>query len=120
MHRLNATEIIWMQTNSSALLHQDRWIKDAMEHLKVRAVICCLTATLKGFSFELESSRSSSNLLSSLLQFFEGQLVTAMKDDGWNGYEEANNTQWSLAGSLFYSIIVITTIGESFLPQSST
>jgi hypothetical protein len=36
-----------------------------------------------------------------------------MKEDGWDGWEpEANKTQWTLTGSLFYSIIVITTIGE--------
>ena len=31
--------------------------------------------------------------------------------DGWNGYETEENRQWSFAGSLFYSIICITTIG---------
>jgi hypothetical protein len=35
-----------------------------------------------------------------------------MKKDGWDGYEEAENQQWSFSGALFYSIIVITTIGE--------
>lgn len=40
-----------------------------------------------------------------------------MKEDGWDGYEpEANKTQWTFTGSLFYSIIVITTIGK-FLPR---
>lgn len=37
-----------------------------------------------------------------------------MKEHGWDGYEETNKTQWALTGSLFYSIIVITTIGEFF------
>jgi hypothetical protein len=54
-----------------------------------------------------------------LNQIFEGKLVTAMKDDGWNGFEDENQTQWSLTGSLFYSIIVITTIGEFLLALQS-
>jgi len=33
--------------------------------------------------------------------------------EGWDGSEEENNIQWTFAGALFYSIIVITTIGES-------
>lgn len=35
-----------------------------------------------------------------------------MKEDGWDGYEDPNKLQWTLTGSLFYSIIVITTIGK--------
>lgn len=36
-----------------------------------------------------------------------------MTKEGWDGSEEENNLQWTFAGALFYSIIVITTIGES-------
>lgn len=35
-----------------------------------------------------------------------------MTKDGWDGSEEENNIQWTFAGALFYSIIVITTIGK--------
>ncbi|KAL0266673.1 UNVERIFIED_CONTAM: hypothetical protein PYX00_009157 [Menopon gallinae] len=47
------------------------------------------------------------------LKNFETDLLTAMKKDGWDGTEEQVVTQWTFAGALFYSIIVITTIGES-------
>lgn len=46
------------------------------------------------------------------LKNFETDLLTAMKKDGWDGTEEQVVTQWTFAGALFYSIIVITTIGE--------
>ncbi|XP_070505687.1 uncharacterized protein [Chironomus tepperi] len=45
------------------------------------------------------------------LMDFETQLLKAMKDDGWDGYPPGSKPQWTFSGSLFYSIIVITTIG---------
>ncbi|XP_069699079.1 uncharacterized protein galene isoform X2 [Periplaneta americana] len=45
------------------------------------------------------------------LKMFEQELLRSMKSDGWDGSEDENVVQWSFAGALFYSIIVITTIG---------
>ncbi|XP_074109407.1 potassium two pore domain channel subfamily K member galene [Cotesia typhae] len=45
------------------------------------------------------------------LRAFETDLLKKMKKDGWDGSEEEDNIQWTFAGALFYSIIVITTIG---------
>ncbi|XP_011262011.1 uncharacterized protein LOC105254800 isoform X2 [Camponotus floridanus] len=42
---------------------------------------------------------------------FEDSLLKKMSKEGWDGSEEENNIQWTFAGALFYSIIVITTIG---------
>lgn len=47
-----------------------------------------------------------------LSQVFESQILKAMKEDGWDGFESDDKPQWSFTGALFYSIIVITTIGE--------
>ena len=38
--------------------------------------------------------------------------MAAMKKDGWDGNEDESSIQWTFSGALFYSIIVITTIGE--------
>lgn len=46
------------------------------------------------------------------LQSFEKALLDAMNKDGWDGIEDAEKLQWTTTGALFYSIIVITTIGE--------
>ncbi|KAJ8953704.1 hypothetical protein NQ314_007313 [Rhamnusium bicolor] len=48
------------------------------------------------------------------LKSFEGALLKAMNKDGWDGEEDEKKIQWSFTGALFYSIIVITTIGELF------
>ncbi|XP_033223984.1 uncharacterized protein LOC117177421 [Belonocnema kinseyi] len=45
------------------------------------------------------------------LKCFEKDLLTKMKKEGWDGSEDLKNVQWTFAGALFYSIIVITTIG---------
>lgn len=46
------------------------------------------------------------------LQKFEDDLIYAMKRKGWDGEEDTKIQQWTFTGALFYSIIVITTIGE--------
>ncbi|KAF4518701.1 hypothetical protein B566_EDAN013720 [Ephemera danica] len=47
------------------------------------------------------------------LKVFESNLLKAMKKNGWDGKEDENEgLQWTFSGALFYSIIVITTIGE--------
>ncbi|XP_043209402.1 potassium channel subfamily K member 18-like [Amphibalanus amphitrite] len=45
------------------------------------------------------------------LKEFEKQLIEAMKTKGWDGSEDDEHQQWTFAGALFYSIVVITTIG---------
>ncbi|KAK2708910.1 uncharacterized protein LOC136028185 [Artemia franciscana] len=45
------------------------------------------------------------------LKKFELTLIEAMKKKGWDGSEDLEDLQWTFGGSLFYSIILITTIG---------
>ncbi|KAF5303268.1 hypothetical protein FQA39_LY10007 [Lamprigera yunnana] len=51
------------------------------------------------------------NITKSYLRDFEVAIFSAMSKDGWDGNERLNETQWTFEGALFYSIIVITTIG---------
>jgi hypothetical protein len=46
------------------------------------------------------------------LKAFEMDLLKAMTNQGWDGTEDEKANQWTFSGALFYSIIVITTIGE--------
>lgn len=46
------------------------------------------------------------------LQKFETDILNSMKVQGWDGDENVENLQWKFSGALFYSIIVITTIGK--------
>lgn len=46
------------------------------------------------------------------LKEFEKSLLKAMTKDGWDGEEDAEKVQWTITGALFYSIVVITTIGK--------
>ncbi|XP_053984455.1 uncharacterized protein LOC128879393 isoform X1 [Hylaeus volcanicus] len=45
------------------------------------------------------------------LKSFESKLVWTMEKEGWDGREGEDDIQWTFAGALFYSIVVITTIG---------
>ncbi|CAG7732610.1 unnamed protein product [Allacma fusca] len=46
---------------------------------------------------------------------FEREIINAMKKGGWDGNEKNNTLQWTFSGALFYSIVVITTIGTSYI-----
>ncbi len=51
---------------------------------------------------------------------FETQVVKATKVEGYDGKEvDDAERQWSVSGSLLYSITVITTIGQRILRQLS-
>lgn len=53
------------------------------------------------------------------LKSFENELVMAMRYRGWDGSEDLNSLQWTFHGALFYSIIVITTIGTQSIIQDA-
>ena len=52
------------------------------------------------------------------LRKFEKSLIIALKEKGWDGNESEETVTWTFAGGLFYSITVITTIGEFFNNKS--
>lgn len=54
------------------------------------------------------------NECSAVLREFQRDIYEAVKDKGWDGSDEVNETnlQWTYAGSLLYSVTVITTIGQ--------
>lgn len=47
-----------------------------------------------------------------ILEEFESKIVQSIKYRGWDGDEDINKLRWTKIGALFYSIIVITTIGK--------
>ncbi|CAB3255000.1 unnamed protein product [Arctia plantaginis] len=47
-----------------------------------------------------------------MLKDFENAILLEMKVHGWDGNESIESIQWTFTGALFYSIIVITTIGK--------
>jgi len=42
---------------------------------------------------------------------FEKSIIKAMRVDGWDGHEDESKQKWTFLGSLFYSIVLISTIG---------
>jgi len=47
-----------------------------------------------------------------LLRNYTREVVDAIKKEGWDGEDEDGKLQWSYAGSLLFSVTVITTIGK--------
>lgn len=60
----------------------------------------------------LNESEWSEHALHKLLDF-EKSILDTMKIRGWDGVENPERLQWTRMGALFYSIIVITTIGNN-------
>jgi len=54
-----------------------------------------------------------STLAEQLLERYADEVYVATKKRGWDGRQEGDDgdQQWSFAGSLLYSITVVTTIG---------
>ena len=57
---------------------------------------------------EVNWSREADNVL----RAFQADIYKATKESGWDGKDGEEDVQWSFAGSLLYSITVITTIGK--------
>lgn len=62
-------------------------------------------------SLVLHPDNFTINVTERLLKF-EKDLIFAIRRSGWDGEEDEEITQWTFTGALFYSIIVITTIGK--------
>lgn len=59
--------------------------------------------------------------VSDMLKDFENAILFEMKVRGWDGNESPDTIQWTFFGALFYSIIVITTIGYGHIaPKTQT
>lgn len=73
-----------------------------------------LTDTLWKLTMDMDVLQSDTFISNTTLQLirFEKALLLAMKKEGWNGDENNDVLQWTFTGALFYSIIVITTIGK--------
>ncbi|XP_057664215.1 uncharacterized protein LOC130898746 isoform X1 [Diorhabda carinulata] len=54
------------------------------------------------------------------LMAFEHSLLDKMNKEGWDGEEDPDKVQWTRTGALFYSIIVITTIGYGHISPKTT
>lgn len=74
-----------------------------------------LTEAIWKMTFEemavLHEQNWTGNVVSKL-QAFETDILNSMKIKGWDGNEDEKKMQWTFSGALFYSIIVITTIGN--------
>ncbi|KAF9796466.1 hypothetical protein SFRURICE_010144 [Spodoptera frugiperda] len=82
--RSNTTQSIWTMTRTVPLFNQTNWTSEVVDMLKVPAPAA---------------------------NDFENAILLEMKVRGWDGNESTDHIQWTFTGALFYSIIVITTIG---------
>ncbi|XP_066262092.1 uncharacterized protein galene isoform X1 [Euwallacea similis] len=83
-------------------------VKNSIRHIRDNT-----TLYLWNFTQEMDALKEENFLpiAERYLKDFENSLLISMAKDGWDGEEDPNKVQWTMAGALFYSIVVITTIG---------
>jgi hypothetical protein len=47
-----------------------------------------------------------------LIKSYEKELIKSVKDKGWDGKSNLEETKWTYAGALLFAVTVITTIGK--------
>lgn len=98
--RGNLTEAIWKMTYEEvAVLHEQNWTRDVVAKLQVQ--------------IDIHIWKDHIKMVVLFFKGFETEILNSMKLKGWDGNEDLNKIQWTFSGALFYSIIVITTIGKS-------
>nr|XP_012141046.1 PREDICTED: uncharacterized protein LOC100877475 isoform X2 [Megachile rotundata] len=101
--RGNVAEQLWKITKEVEVLIRENWTEKALRELKV---------AFSSVTFRNEHRTNFFPTYAYLFpQSFENSLVWVMEKEGWNGSEGEDDIQWTFAGALFYSIVVITTIG---------
>jgi len=62
-------------------------------------------------SSDVLAEENWTRLVEAEMKNFEIVIIKAMKIRGWDGSEDLNKQKWTFPGSLFYSIVLISTIG---------
>ena len=62
-------------------------------------------------SLEVLKEENWTGLVEAEMKRFEKEIIHAMKARGWDGSEDLTKQRWTFPGSLFYSIVLISTIG---------
>lgn len=94
--RQDVTNDIWTMTNEARMLKEEDWMVSVDDRMR---------------QFELDLINTMRLDQGRLFDCISLHVLSFDRKKGWNGYESHDKTQWTFTGSLFYSIICITTIG---------
>ena len=86
---------IWNLTRFSPVLKKENWTMDVMAEMKKfeKEIVHAMKVIV-----DADSKRDEKN-------------VCNVQVKGWDGYEDTEKQKWTFPGSLFYSIVLISTIG---------
>lgn len=107
--RETVTQYLWTMTQNTQLIREDVWLQNTTHRLQVLLVL----AHQQYYSRTMCTYDPHVTQFAEQFQEFEADLLRAMKKGGWDGSESEHRQQWTWHGALFYSIVVITTIGKS-------
>ncbi|CAH8494488.1 unnamed protein product [Dicrocoelium dendriticum] len=120
VERTTSTEFVSQQdsVDRTALLKAEYFSKEMLKNISDPLII--LTNLNDLLPMIVDVTYRSEKRINELITNYIKHIVSAIKDDGWNGAENMEDMNWTLEGGILYAVTIITTIGYGHVTPHTT